>query len=276
MPLYLKFYFWFLVVSALVFAVERIFSSVPKQPVFRAGFEQDLFWMVFNSQYASWMLAILGVHVVAWIDMTFLHWGLPRPDAVGLISGWPWALQFGVFFIIKDFLEWNIHRTLHRVPWLWELHKLHHSSERLDWLAAFRSHWGEIVIYKVVIFMPLVVLGVNSGVIFAILVLSLLIQELVHANLPWDFGRFRYLVNSPRLHAWHHTVEMHGRGGQNFGISLAVWDWLFGTVYMPGDGRPPARMGFDGLEQYPAGWWGRLWSPFVRWSKPGRRPGDGP
>lgn len=264
MPLYLQYYFWLLLVSVSVFAVERIFSAPPKQEVFRDGFGQDLFWLLFNTQYASWMLAVLSVHTVTWLNAAFFRVGLPHPESVALLAAWPLPLQFVVFFVLKDFIEWNVHRTLHRVPWLWEIHKLHHSTERLDWLSTFRSHWGELVIYKLAVYLPLVILGVNDRVIFSILIVSLLIQELVHANLKWDWGFLRYVINSPRLHAWHHSVEVHGAGGQNFGITLTIWDWLFGTLYLPRDGRAPTALGFDGLKQYPTGIWGRFWSPFTR------------
>jgi sterol desaturase/sphingolipid hydroxylase (fatty acid hydroxylase superfamily) len=263
-PLYLKYYFWLLLISVAVFTVERIFSATPKQEVFRQGFGQDLFWLLFNTQYASWMLAILSVHTVAWLNAGIFHLGLPSPESLKLISAWPLALQFIVFFVLRDFVEWNVHRVLHRVPWLWEFHKLHHSSERLDWLTTFRAHWGEMVIYKIVMYLPLVILGVDERVIFAILVLSLLVQEIIHANLRWDWGPFRYIINSPRLHAWHHAVEMHGAGGQNFGVTLSIWDWLFGTFYSPKDGHAPAELGFDGLRQYPTGIWARFWRPFAR------------
>jgi sterol desaturase/sphingolipid hydroxylase (fatty acid hydroxylase superfamily) len=264
MPLYLVFYFWLLAISAFVFALERLFPSRRNQEILRAGFVQDLFWLVFNAQYVSWMMALLAVHLVSWFNAAFLHIGVATPESVRLIAEWPWWVQFLVFFLIRDFLEWNIHRSLHTIPWLWRFHQLHHSSEELDWAATFRSHWGEIIIYQTVVYLPLVVLGVSDTVIFAILVLTLLIQELSHANLRWDWGPLRYLFNSPRFHAWHHDVELHGKGGQNFGVTLALWDWIFGTAYWPGSAASPVRFGFDGIREYPTSVWRRLWHPFVR------------
>jgi sterol desaturase/sphingolipid hydroxylase (fatty acid hydroxylase superfamily) len=264
MPLYLVFYFWLLLISAAVFTLERIFPWRREQEAIRAGFVQDLFWMVFNTQYMSWMLALLAVHVVSWFNAAFLQAGAPVPESLRLIADWPVWAQFIVFFVLRDFLEWNIHRWLHTVPWLWRIHQLHHSSEELDWAATFRAHWGEIVIYQTLVYLPLVVLGVNEGVIFAILVVSLLVQELSHANLKWDFGPLRYIINSPRFHAWHHVVELHGKAGQNFGVTLAFWDWLFGTAYWPGASESPNRFGFQGMDRYPAGIWQRLWHPFRR------------
>ncbi|MEO5961325.1 MAG: sterol desaturase family protein [Opitutaceae bacterium] len=263
MPIYLKYYFWLLVVSAVVFLLERVFPWRRGQEVIRADLPQDLFWMVFNTQYLSWMLAVIAVYFVSAFDAAFLHLGIPTPQSLRLISDWsPW-LQFAVFFLIQDFLEWNIHRWLHTVPWLWNFHKLHHSIEQLDWATAFRAHWGEVIIYKTLLYVPLVILGVKDGVIFAIVVCSLLIQELSHANVRWDWGPLRVIVSSPRFHAWHHDVELHGKGGQNFGVSLTVWDWIFGTAYWPKHVESPKQFGL-GESRYPRGLWQRLYHPFVR------------
>jgi len=268
MPVYLKFYFWLLLISGGVLTLERLLPRSRTQELLRPGFVQDLFWMIFNLQYASWMLAIAAVHTVAWFNRAFFHIGLPYPESLTLIAAWPLWLQFVTFFVLKDFLEWNIHRAFHLVPRLWEFHKLHHSAEHLDWAATFRAHWFELVVYKISIYLPLVILGVNETVIFWILVVSLTINELSHANLDFDYGWLRYVINSPRFHAWHHDFEMHGRGGQNFGVSFVLWDWLFRTAHAPQTAKRPAKFGFKDIHVYPKGIWHRLWHPFG----PRRRP----
>lgn len=268
MPLYLTYYFWLLLISAGVFTLERICPRRPTQEILRRGFVQDLFWMIFNTQYVSWMLAVLAVYGVSYVNRAFAGVGVPPPETARLITHWPLWLQFGAVLLWKDFLEWNIHRAMHHIPVLWRLHQLHHSIEELDWASTFRSHWGEIVVYKFLIYLPLVVLGVADGVIFAVVAVSLVVQELSHANLRWDWGPLRYLVNSPAFHAWHHDIELHKDKGQNFGISLVVWDWIFGTAHWPGKATAPARYGFEGIEQYPAGIWARFWRPFMVQRRP--------
>jgi sterol desaturase/sphingolipid hydroxylase (fatty acid hydroxylase superfamily) len=67
------------------------------------------------------------------------------------------------------------------------------------------------------------------------------------------FGPFmKYLFNSPEMHIWHHAREFpkDRKYGMNFGLSLSVWDWMFGTAYVPYEGRDIA-LGFPGLEQFP-------------------------
>lgn len=270
MPWYLEYYLWLLLISAAVFGLERLAPRSRTQEILRPGFVQDLFWMIFNLQYVSWMLAIVAVHVVEWLNRAFFHVGLPHPDSLKLISTWPLWAQFIVFFLLKDFLEWIIHRALHRFPWLWRFHKLHHSVEVLDWAATFRSHWFELIIYKVLIYLPLVVLGVEPVVIFWILIVSLLISELSHANLNVEWGIFRYVINSPRFHAWHHDVELHGKHGQNYGVNLVLWDWIFGTAHWPSAQAVPRQLGLGEGTSYPRGIWARLWEPFFPRSR--RRP----
>jgi len=250
-----------------MFTLERLFPWRREQEILRPGFVQDLFWMVFNTQYVSWMLAVLAVHVITWFDAAVFSLGIPALESLQVIAHWPAWAQFAVVFVVKDFLEWNIHHLLHRVPLLWRLHQLHHSTEELDWVAAFRGHWGEIIIYKVVIYLPLVVLGAEASVIFAIIAVSLVIHELSHANLRWDLGPLRYIISSPRYHAWHHDVALHGKAGQNYGVNLVIWDWIFRTAYWPRDVEGPERCGLPLTDHFPAGIWARLWWPFRR-----RRP----
>ena len=63
----------------------------------------------------------------------------------------------------------------------------------------------------------------------------------------------RKLFNSPEMHIWHHAYDLpEGRRyGVNFGLTLAIWDYLFGTAYIPREGRD-IRLGFPGVEEFPA------------------------
>jgi len=56
-------------------------------------------------------------------------------------AGQPFWVQFPVLVLVMDFSRYLIHNLLHRVPWLWEFHKVHHSIEELDWIGNWRFHW---------------------------------------------------------------------------------------------------------------------------------------
>lgn len=265
MPVYLQYYFWLIAVSLVCFVAERIRPWRRDQKVLRKGWAQDLFWLAFNGHYLGLLLALGTGHVVHATNEAFHAAGLPVPETLQLVAGQPIWLQFIGFFVLKDFVEWNIHRMLHNVSWLWEFHKLHHSIEELDWAGNFRFHWAEVIVYKTVSYLPLVILGVDGNVILAIAVIGTLMQDLNHSNLRIDWGPLRYVLNSARMHVWHHDVVQHGRGGQNFGIVLSVWDWIFGTVYWPKDQDEPEKLGFEGMEEsYPENPIARFVWPFVR------------
>lgn len=267
MPIYLKYYFWLVSVSLVFLVLERIKPWRPKQEAIRDDVVQDLFWLVFNQQYVSWVLAIGFVKLVSLCDFGLVQFGLPAIDDYKLISNWPLMWQILFAFVLKDFIEWNVHRLLHTVPWMWEFHKLHHSIEKMDWLGAFRAHWGELLIHRIIGFVPLLILGVDSRALLVIAILGIIIQEVSHANLKLDWGPLRYVFNSPRFHSWHHDVKMHGKGGQNFAINLTIWDWLFRTSYWPKDSEQPERFGFGGMKKYPRNVFGRLLHPFIKIGK---------
>lgn len=262
MPIYVQYYFWLIGTSLFCFALERISPWRNHQEVLREGIWQDLFWLVFNGHYLGLLLALITGKLIHSLNSLLYNAGLPIPESIAVLTDTPLWLQFILFFVIKDFIEWNIHRMLHLVPRLWEFHKLHHSIEELDWIGNFRFHWGEVIVYKTLSYLPLVILGVDNTVILIIAVIGTLMQDLNHANLPIDWGPLRYIFNSPKMHVWHHDVELHGRGGQNFGIVLSLWDWIFGTVYWPESKIHPDSLGFKNMEVYPRSLFGRFFYPF--------------
>jgi sterol desaturase/sphingolipid hydroxylase (fatty acid hydroxylase superfamily) len=195
------------------------------------------------------------------VNDLFELWDMPSPGELQLMDGVPIWVQFIVFLVFRDFLEWGVHNLLHRVPWLWKFHKLHHSIEIMDWIGNFRFHWMETVVYSAITWAPLVVLGVDTSVLLPIAVVSTLIGHLNHSNLKWDYGPLRFLVNSPKMHIWHHDEVMHYKGGQNFGIVLSVFDWVFNTAYMPKDEEQPDKLGFADLPLFPKRLISRLFYP---------------
>ncbi len=257
--------FWLLVLSAFVLTLERLWPWRRTQRLLRRQFGQDLFWLVFNGHYAGILVGHAGAAIFAWA------WpAIEQFQHVRFLVEQPLWLQFAGFFLLKDFLDWCVHNLLHRVPWLWEFHKLHHSIEELDWIGNFRFHWMEIVVYQGLTYLPLAVLGVDGRVILAIALANTLIGHLNHSNLDITWGPLRYVLNSSRMHVWHHDWDLPaGRPrGVNFGIALSVWDWLFGTAWWPtpleAPTQQPRRLGFPGLEKFPRGLPERLLYPLSR------------
>jgi sterol desaturase/sphingolipid hydroxylase (fatty acid hydroxylase superfamily) len=252
--------FWLMLISLLCWGLERLIPWRKEQKAFRAQFGQDLFWLMFNGLCTGVLLAYLAQWVIQHGHPLLANGGSPLPESIRLLASATLLMQFVVFLVLRDFLEYGIHILLHRVHWMWEFHKLHHSIQEMDWIGNMRFHWMEVIFVKGLTYLPLVILGVNDSVVLWIAVATTFIEDLNHANLDFDWGPLRHVINSPRVHIWHHDILVHSKGGGNFGVVLCVWDWLFGTAYVP-QGQP-LRLGFMGIEQYPRTLMLRLSYPF--------------
>lgn len=257
-----EYLFWLLVISAGCLIAERIRPWRRGQKLFRREFFQDLFWLFFNGQY----FGVLFAYVTAFVAQGI--WPvLATAKSWNLLVGQSILVQALVYFLLKDFLDWCVHNLLHRVPALWEFHKLHHSIVEMDWIGNFRFHWMEIVVYQGLTYFPLVILGVDSQVILLVAIATTVIGHLNHSNLDITWGPLRYVFNSPRMHIWHHMAHLPGghSSGVNFGISFSVWDWLFRTAYWPTKNECPSQqpenLGFPGLERFPSRLMRRLLHP---------------
>jgi len=184
-------------------------------------------------------LGLVGLHVS---DFQLLN-----------VDALPYGLGLVIFFLVTDFVQWNTHRWLHKVPLLWKFHQVHHSVKEMGFAAHLRYHWMEPVVYKSILYIPLAVIGGFDVTDVAIVhFTALTIGHLNHANLGWNYGILKYVLNNPKMHIWHHAkvLPKHTKHGVNYGISLSVWDYLFSTNHIPHDGRD-IELGFDGDEKFP-------------------------
>ena len=274
------YFFWLLVVSLLCVALEFLWPWRKKQKLLREQLGQDIVWLVLNGHYVGIAISSVAAYLGAkWAPGFFEHM-----ESYHLLAAAPIAVQVLVFFFLKDFLEWGVLNLLHRNRFLWEFHKMHHSIHEMDWIGNLRFHWVEIVVYHTLTYLPLVVLGVDGRVILWVAIFGTLVGHLNHSNLNLTWGPLRYVLNSPRMHIWHHDhdpPEAHPQG-VNFGISLSLWDWIFGTAYWPdpkqSPEQQPARLGFHGDDRYPRSFLGRVFYPVTGLLRPRRatptEPGD--
>lgn len=169
----------------------------------------------------------------------------------------PRAAQVVIALVAVDLVGYWVHRALFHMSPLWRFHAIHHSAERLDWLAAARNHPLQPAITALALALPLVALGIDLRVVGVVSPVFGLWAIFIHANVPFRFGRLRYVVVTPMFHRWHHARDEHG---VNFAGIFPIWDLLFGTFYCPE--HEPERFGTD--EPVPRGLLGQLAYPFRR------------
>ena len=312
-PSWNNYFYWLILVSGFFFALELANPWRAQQPRFRKDFWLDFFYMFFN----FFLFSLVIFNAASMVVVNFLN------DLVLGITGfnlqasnpmvvWPqWAILL-TGFVVRDFVQWWVHRLLHRSPFLWEFHKVHHSVEQMGFAAHLRYHWMETVVYRSLEYIPLALLGIGLHDFFIIHLFTLAVGHYNHSNISvpgyvtggvlgtaigivvagglfevhvftdlnlayqvlvvvvgMAVGTFalgpvmKFVFNSPEMHIWHHAYEMPEghRFGINFGLTLAIWDYIFGTAVIPHDGRD-IRLGFEGVEEFPEGFVGQTMHGF--------------
>ena len=257
-------YFYYLIgVSLLVWGLEIIVPWRNNQKIFRKDFWQDAFYMFFN----FFLFSLVGFNALSSVGVELFNDGLAYfglTNAVAFhIESWSIPLQFLLLFLLADIIQWSVHVMLHRVHWMWEFHKGHHSVTEMGFAAHLRFHWMETVIYKTILYIPLTMVGFGIDDLFLLHAFTILIGHLNHANISWNYGPLKYILNSPHMHIWHHVKEVPKEhpNGINFGISLSIWDYIFGTAHVPSSGKD-IKLGFDDIDKYPESFVGQMKEPF--------------
>ena len=219
--------------------------AFPKDIVTRRSCYQDVGFILLKQLIRPWVAAPLlllttakcAVATYALLVLAFGH----RAEAA-----MPAAL-FAVLLIaavlVQDFFRFSSHRLMHRVGFLWDVHKVHHSAEYLTPLTNHRSHLIEEVIQQAVTglsvgpllaiaaFMTATPISTNTllGFDAYMLIDTLSFAMLRHSHVGLCFGPVEPYLMSPRQHHLHHSVEQR-HWDKNFGFLFSCWDRAAGTI----------------------------------------------
>ncbi len=259
-----NFFTLLILVSLAVWGLEIIFPWRKKQPKIRKDFWIDAFYMFFNFYIFNLIIFVALSNTTAHLFGNMMELvGLPRNHLFDF-SHWNIWVQFVAFFLIADFVQWSVHNLLHRIPVLWRFHRVHHSVKEMGFAAHLRYHFMENVFYKTALYIFLGYLfNFKLEYAFFLHAGTIIIGHLNHANVGWDYGPLKYILNNPKMHIWHHAKELpssHPKG-MNFGISLSIWDYLFKTNYVPSNGRD-IELGFEKIEEFPEDFLSQQIEPF--------------
>jgi len=301
-PSWDNYFYWLLGISLFFFLIELAAPWRKNQAILRKDFWLDLFYVFFN----FFLFSLIIYHAASDVVVHLVERGARQIFSINLseinpMYSWPlWAVLL-VGFVVRDFVQWWTHRLLHRVEWLWEFHKVHHSVEQMGFAAHLRYHWMETIVYRTIEYLPLAFLGIGLHDFFIIHIFTLAVGHFNHSNVtvspylsggivggligvaiafsvadisllnsptitqqllviigsisagslllgPW----MRVLFNSPEMHLYHHAYNLPERNkyGVNFGLTLAIWDYLWGTAHLP-EMSGNIRLGFKGVETFP-------------------------
>jgi sterol desaturase/sphingolipid hydroxylase (fatty acid hydroxylase superfamily) len=180
-------------------------------------------------EVALWVLVVL--------EQTFGYQSKLAVDSAWLVLAYTLCL-----FLVSDFSRYWLHRLMHKIPWLWSFHQVHHSAEVLTPITFYRVHPVENLLFGLRYALSA---GLVTGVFVYFFGASLHVTEVFGVNLfvflahvvgdnlrhsPVRLAYPRWLESwmiSPAQHQYHHTLDGNR---YNFGGVLAVWDRLFGSL----------------------------------------------
>ena len=198
------------------------------------------------------------------VNVVFLSMDLTINVLFGLatvgIFAWATANQFGLLYLVDlpiwveliiaimilDLVaQYSVHYLLHRVPWMWRFHMIHHSDTHVDATTGTRHHPGDYLLREVFALVAIIVSGIPLAYYLFYRILTVFFAYFTHANiqLPKALDKaLSILFVTPNMHKFHHHFERPWTD-TNFGNIFSLWDRMFGTMVY--DDASKVRYGLD-------------------------------
>ena len=224
--------------------------AIPSEVIWHPSARADALFWITKRLLMPFLQIPLGVTFVAAVgyathEIIFAIFQLQAP-LIGAPAGPVTIIIFTASMLLAYDISYYIyHVAQHRYPFLWELHKVHHSAEVLVGITKDRVHplddlmnraWDGVIpgimfgIWSVIALDPveITVFGINVYVIR-----NLLMMDFVrHTHFKISFGRLNGIILCPHWHQLHHSVDPR-HYDKNFGLLFSFWDKLFGTLFVP-------------------------------------------
>ena len=224
--------------------------ALPKEVIMHPSARADLLFYITKRLIMPFLLIPAGIVFVALVgygtnQLISFVFNVHGPIFDGQTPWWVLVLFTLSMLIAYDISYYLYHVAQHKVPFLWELHKVHHSAEVLVGITKDRVHplddlmnrmWDGVIpgicfgVWSIIALDPveLTVFGIN---VYAMR--NLLMMDFVrHTHYKISFGPLDNYILSPHWHQLHHSADPR-HYDKNFGLLLSIWDRIFGTAYVP-------------------------------------------
>lgn len=221
---------------------------------------------------SSLLLGVTFPLIMGLTDLGLDHW---LPEWRGVLAGLPFVAGFVLFLLFDDMTQYWWHRLSHKVPFLYSLHRAHHSAPYMSIRIVYRNNSFFYLLMPGIWFSAaLIYLGL-AEVYYVYLILKMTVIFGAHSSVPWDEKLYRIpalrplmwllerSISTPATHSAHHGLNADDgvtnyKG--NFGNLLFFWDVLFGSAKITR--RRPEQFGIEGLT--PVSWQHEVFWPLVR------------
>ncbi|HCF9849905.1 TPA: sterol desaturase family protein [Pseudomonas aeruginosa] len=204
--------------------------------------------------------------------------GHAAPQVKGCLTDIPWWAGVGLFLIFDDMTQYWWHRLTHRVPFLYALHRAHHSAPYMSIRIVYRNNSFYYLLMPGIWFSGILIYMGLESIYYPYLIIKMLVIFGAHSSVAWDEKLYHIkafrpvmwvlerIISTPSTHSAHHGLSAadgttHYKG--NFGNLLFLWDVIFGTAKITR--RRPKSFGIEDLN--PVSWQEELFWPVVRSKK---------
>jgi sterol desaturase/sphingolipid hydroxylase (fatty acid hydroxylase superfamily) len=222
----------------LVPVIERI-SPLKGQKFIRPGMINDLIhtyhrahlWTMLNAAFFAWLVAYAQAK------------GGEGPYLRGALINAHWSVNFIAILLFGHVTFYAAHYACHKIPFLWQFHRVHHSSLSLDSLSTSRFHIIDKTFFAAPYLMLVTYFQPDPGMVFLFVSFNDFWGRYGHGNIK-DPHWLGYFMSNPKFHRWHHSNHPDAID-KNFSAEFNFLDWIFGTAYYP-KGKIPDDFGFKG------------------------------
>jgi sterol desaturase/sphingolipid hydroxylase (fatty acid hydroxylase superfamily) len=234
-------------------------SIFPKRILLHPSSLVDMRLWALNGIAFTSAYGMLGLGLFFWRDAIVA--GLTHAFGPHAPTHWPaWTiltLATVLQVLAYELAYWSAHYAFHKIPALWEFHKVHHSAEVMTTFTELRQHPVEVIAFMNWI-------GLATGIVFGAMTyafgpgvrpFTLLDGNILTMVFLLTYGHLRHshmwiaftgvagrILQSPAHHQLHHSANP-AHFDKNLGFALAIWDWAFGTLAIPSMAREPILFG---------------------------------
>ena len=174
------------------------------------------------------LLRLLFIPAIIWLATKNEQWQF----GLNYLFDVPQWVHFVVSFVLLDYSNYIWHILLHKLPFMWRFHLVHHSDLDLDITTAFRFHFGEMIGSIFFRGAAVVLIGASPLLILIYEIVFEAATQFHHSNtkLPLRFEKIlNYVVVTPRMHGIHHSM-IKKEADSNYSVIFSFWDRLHKTV----------------------------------------------
>jgi len=250
------------ILTALHLVYEKFNYKIFTNPFFLIGIPL-IFWLqtvipvekeqsnFCSSTRVDFLFTLLMLIFYALISPTFRHFSHDTYDQNFWYLSLSQKIEFSNYvvqcllgYLAVDFMGWFHHVVRHKVSVFWEFHVFHHSQRSMNPFSNERVHPFDWLFANSIKFIPAFFFANSFQIILGYIVIHRFLDHLNHSNVRTNLGWFRYVLVTPQSHRVHHSV-LPEHADCNFGVSLSIWDHLFGTQCRDYDVYPPTGIQYS-------------------------------